>query len=102
LAAVATTAPCFGGLPPLAKLSEPVIIVGAMNITHTTAGTPVVDLTDEEYAAYLERQVQREIGMSVAEFTRAYTAGELEDGDVAVDELVGKLRIGQNGHKAAA
>jgi hypothetical protein len=40
--------------------------------------------------------------MSVAEFRRAYAAGELEDGDVAVDQLVGLLRIGQNGHKAAA
>jgi hypothetical protein len=40
--------------------------------------------------------------MSVAEFRRAYAAGELEDGDVAVDQLVGLLRIGQNGHSAAA
>ncbi len=40
--------------------------------------------------------------MSVAEFTRAYVAGELEDGDVAVDEMVSLLRIGQNGHKAVA
>jgi len=102
LAVVAAKAPCLVVSLPLAKLGEPVIIVGAMNVTHTTAGTPIVEFTDEEYAAYLERQVQREIGMSVAEFTRAYMAGELEDGDVAVDELVGKLRIGQNGHKAAA
>jgi hypothetical protein len=73
-----------------------------MNVTHTAAGTPVIDLTEEEEAAFLEREVHREIGMSVAEFTRAYTAGELEDGDVAVDELVGLLRIGQNGHSPAA
>jgi hypothetical protein len=73
-----------------------------MNVTHTAAGTPVIDLTEEEEAAFLEREVQREIGMSVAEFTRAYAAGELADGDVAVDELVGLLRIGQNGHKAVA
>ena len=44
----------------------------------------------------------RGLGMSVAEFRRAYAAGELEDGDVAVDQIVGLLRIGQNGHKAAA
>jgi hypothetical protein len=36
--------------------------------------------------------------MSVEEFIRAYTAGELEEGDVAVDEMVSLLRIGQNGH----
>jgi hypothetical protein len=43
----------------------------------------------------------RGLGMSVAEFRRVYAAGELEDGDVAVDQLVGLLRIGENGHKAA-
>jgi hypothetical protein len=65
-------------------------------------GTQIIDLTDEEYAAYLERQVQREIGMSVAEFTRAYEAGELKDGDMPVDHLVAKLRIGQNGRSAVS
>jgi hypothetical protein len=73
-----------------------------MQITETAAGTPVVELTDEEYEAYLERETQAAIGMSVAEFTKAYLAGELEDGDMAVDHLVGLLRIGQNGHRAAA
>ncbi len=73
-----------------------------MNVTHTAAETPVIDLTEEEEAAFLEREVQREIGMSVAEFTRAYATGELEDGDVAVDGFVGLLRIGQNGHSPAA
>jgi len=73
-----------------------------MNVTHTAAGTPVIDLTPEEEAAYLEREVQSAMGMSVAEFIRAYSAGELDDADVAVDEMVGLLRIGQNGNKAAA
>jgi hypothetical protein len=73
-----------------------------MQVTETAAGTPVVELTDEEYEAYLERETQAAIGMSVAEFTKAYLAGELEDGDMAVDHLVGLLRIGQNGHRAAA
>ncbi len=75
-----------------------------MKVTETAAGTPVVERTKEEYAAYLERQVQREIGMSVAEFRRAYAVGEreLDDGDVAVDYLVSLLRIGQNGQSPAA
>jgi hypothetical protein len=73
-----------------------------MKITETVAGTPVIDLTEEEYAAHLEHETQAAIGMSVAEFRRAYAAGELEDGDVAVDQLVGLLRIGQNGSRAAA
>lgn len=86
----------------MAKLSEPVIIVGAMNITHTAAGTPIIDRTPEEYAASLERQVQREIGMSVAEFKRAFAAGELDLGDMDVFFVAGLLRIGQNGNKAVA
>jgi len=73
-----------------------------MRTTYTAAGTPIVEMTAEEEAAYLERQVQREMGISVAEFERAYAAGELDDADVAVDYVVSLLRIGQNGHKAAA
>ena len=73
-----------------------------MTVTYTAAGTPIVERTPEEYAAYLERQVQREIGMSVAEFKRAYAAGELDDADVAVDYVVSLLRIGQNGQSPAA
>jgi hypothetical protein len=73
-----------------------------MQITYTDAGTQVIDRTPEEEAAYLERQVQREMGISVAEFRRAYSAGELDDADVAVDYVVSLLRIGQNRHGAAA
>jgi hypothetical protein len=73
-----------------------------MEITYTAAGTPVIDRTPEEYAAHLERQVQKAIGMSVAGFTSAYLAGKLDDADPAVGQLVGLLRIGQNGHKAVA
>jgi hypothetical protein len=68
-----------------------------MQVTYTAAGTPVIDRTPEEYVAHLERQVRKATGMSVAEFTWAYTAGELDDADVGVDEMVGLLRIGQNG-----
>ncbi len=73
-----------------------------MQITYTAAGTPVIDRTPEEYAAYLERQVQREMGMSVAEFKRALAAGELDIGDVDVFYVAGLLRIGQNGQGPAA
>jgi len=59
---------------------------------------PIVRFTPKQWAAYLEREVQSAVGMSVEEFIRAYTAGELEEGDVAVDEMVSLLRIGQNGH----
>ena len=70
-----------------------------MKITETAAGTPVVVMTAEEEAAYLERQVQREMGISVAEFRHAYAAGELDDADVAVDYVVSLLRIGQSRHR---
>ncbi|MFZ2049793.1 MAG: hypothetical protein WB698_01995 [Solirubrobacteraceae bacterium] len=73
-----------------------------MRITETAAGTPIIERTLDEEAAYLERQVQREMGMSVAAFKRAYSAGDLEDGNVAVDYLVSLLRIGQNGQSPAA
>ncbi len=62
---------------------------------------PIVRFTPKQWAAYLERQAQREMGISVAEFRRAYAAGELEDGDVAVDELVSLLLIGQNENTAS-
>jgi hypothetical protein len=39
--------------------------------------------------------------LTVAEFVRAYEAGELDDADPAVSDLVGLLRIGQNGDRAA-
>jgi hypothetical protein len=76
--------------------------VSTMNVTHTAAGTPVIERTPEEYAAYLERQVQREIGMSVAEFTDAYLTGKVDHTHPAAGYLVSLLRIGQNGHKAVA
>jgi hypothetical protein len=66
-----------------------------MKVTYTDAGTPVIERTVEESEAHLERHVQREVGMSVAEFTKAYLAGELEDGDVAVDDVTGLLLLGR-------
>jgi hypothetical protein len=69
-----------------------------MQVTYTDAGTPVIDLTPEEYAAHLEREVRRATGLSAAEFTAAYLTGKLDDADPAVGEMVSLLRIGQNGH----
>jgi hypothetical protein len=66
------------------------------------AGTPIIDLTVQEYEDFLEGEVRSGVGMSVAEFTERYRAGELDDSDPAVSDLVGLLRIGQNGHRAAA
>ncbi len=76
-------------------------IVVVMTVDETAAGTPVVTFTEEEYDAYLQGEVQSGTGLTVAEFVRAYEAGELDDADPAVGDLVGLLRIGQNGDRAA-
>ncbi len=73
----------------------------AMTVDETPAGTLVVDFTEKEYDDYLEGEVRRGTGLTVAEFVRAYEAGELDDADPAVSDLVGLLRIGQNGDRAA-
>jgi hypothetical protein len=73
-----------------------------MTVDETPDGTPVVNLTAEEYDAYLENEVKRAIGMTVTEFVEAYKRGELDDADPAVSELVGLLRIGQHGHPVPA
>jgi hypothetical protein len=73
-----------------------------MTTEETAAGTPVVDFSREEYDAYLDAEVQRAIGMTADEFVRSYEARELDDADPAVAELIGLLRIGQNGHRHAA
>lgn len=76
-------------------------MIGRMTVDETPAGTLVVDFPESEYDAYLEGEVQRGAGLSVAEFVLAYEAGQLDDADPAVSDLVGLLRIGQNGDRAA-
>jgi hypothetical protein len=66
-----------------------------------TTPAPIVRFTPEQRAAYLERQTQREMGISVAEFRRAFAAGEL-DNHHAVGYLAGKILIRRDGSKAAA
>jgi hypothetical protein len=73
-----------------------------MTLSQTPAGTPVLDLTSSEYDAFLEEEVHARMGMSVAEFTECYIAGELDDADPDVPFLAGLLWIGQNGRPAVA
>jgi len=68
-----------------------------MIVSETPKGSPVIEMTAEEYAAFLEREVGRATGLSVEEFRHAYLAGELDESDPAVTDLVGLLRIGQVG-----
>lgn len=71
-------------------------------MSETQAGTPIVEMTAEEYAAYLEREVWRGTGLTPEEFRNAYVHGQLDDADPSVSELAGLLRIGQNGHGAGS
>jgi hypothetical protein len=72
-----------------------------MTRSETGAGTPLIDLTREECDTYIEREVRRGVGMSAADFVAAYQGGNVDDADPAVSDLVGLLRIGQNGNRAA-
>lgn len=77
-------------------------MMGVVTNEETPDGTIVVSMTVDEHDAYLEAESRRGVGMSVEDFRRAYEAGEVNDADPAVSDLVGLLRIGQNGHRAAA
>lgn len=73
-----------------------------MTEDRTEAGTPVIELDEGEYNAFLEHEVQRASGLSVEEFVRRYEAGELDDSDPDVSDLASLLWLGQNSHRAAA
>jgi hypothetical protein len=73
-----------------------------MTSSQTPASTPVLELDSPEYEQLLEDEVRSRMGMSVAEFTQRYLAGQLDDADPDVPFLVGLLWIGQNGHPIAA
>lgn len=68
-----------------------------MKVTKTPGGADFIELTPDEYASYVERRVERAMGISSTEFRRAYLAGELDEANPSVSELVGMLRIGQVG-----
>jgi len=72
-----------------------------MTVDETPVFFNVTATTEKEYDDYLEGEVRRGTGLTVAEFVRAYEAGELDDAEPAVSDLVGLLRIGQNGDRAA-
>lgn len=68
------------------------------SVLTTDAGTEIFEPSAQEYADFLEGQARALWGgRSVAEFEGAYEAGELDETDPAVSELIALLRIGQNG-----
>ena len=69
-----------------------------MNVHETTAGTPVLDMTEPEFHAFLEGEVHASLGLSIDEFTTRVQAGEVDWGDPDVFYVAGILGFGQNGH----
>ena len=66
-----------------------------MTVDHTPSGTPVIELDEREYRAFLEREVRRGTGLSVDEFVRRFEAVARRD-DPEVGDLAGLLWLGQN------
>jgi len=62
-----------------------------------TTTTEIIDLSPEEYTAFLDREVEKATGLDLRSFVDAYAAGELDEADPEVARLVGLLALGQNG-----
>jgi hypothetical protein len=73
-----------------------------MTSSQTPAGTPILNLSAQEYSAFLDREAHARMGMSAAQFTQRYLDGTIDDSDPDVPLLVGLIGLGQNGHNAAA
>ena len=73
-----------------------------MTHSETDAGTPVIEMTADEYRDFLESEVRSRLGLSIAEFTERYAAGELDDADPDVPLLAMWTGMGQNGHRVTA
>jgi hypothetical protein len=73
-------------------------------MTHgeTHAGTPVLEMSADEYRGFLDEQARERLGISAEEFRRRYIAGELDDSDPDVGMLAALIAIGQNDDRAAA
>jgi len=85
-----------------ARSASKVVSSSRTKARRDTTVAPIVRFTPKQWAAYLERQVQREVGMSVAEFKRAFAAGELDTGDMDVFSVTALLGISRKGNEAVA
>jgi len=85
-----------------ARSTSKAVASSRSKVRRDTTVAPIVRFTPEQWAAYLEHEVQSAVGMSVAEFRRAFAAGELDAGDMDVFSVTALLRIGRNGNKAVA
>lgn len=73
-----------------------------MNSYDTSAGTRVLEMSEEEYSAYLESEVRASVGMTIEEFTTAADRGEIDWDEPDAFYVAGLLGVGQNGHRRTA
>jgi len=73
-----------------------------MTRDETQAGTPVLEISADEYRDFLDEEASGRLGVSAEEFRRRYIAGELDDSDRDVGMLAALIAIGQNDDHAAA
>ncbi len=73
-----------------------------MNVTYTEAGTEVIDMTDDEYRAFLDQEVQKRIDLSLDEFLKRVSAGEIDWDHPEAFSLAALVGVGDGGLIATA
>lgn len=68
-----------------------------MDTTYTEAGTPILDMSQGEYHAFLEREVRTRIGLSLDEFVRQVNAGEIDWDHPEAFSLAGFIGVDDGG-----
>jgi hypothetical protein len=69
-----------------------------MNATHVTqAGTAIYEPSAAEFDSLLDELAKARLGMSMAEFQRAYERGELNEASPSVSYLLALLGARTNG-----
>jgi len=73
-----------------------------MVTTYTDAGTPIIDMSDDEYRAFLDHEVRERIGLSLEEFVARANAGEIDWDHPEAFALAGLVGVGESGLIASA
>jgi hypothetical protein len=68
-----------------------------METPYSEAGTPIIDMSDDDYREFLEHEVRRRIGVSLDEFVRRVNSGEIDWDDPEAFSLAGLVGVGGHG-----
>jgi hypothetical protein len=60
--------------------------------------TEVIEFTQDEYRAFLGRELDAALGLDIPTFLTNYASGELDEADPEVARLAALLGVGQNGY----